>query len=391
MLAALLACSTALAAPVTVKLRVEGSTKTLFEGEVAASPETIETLSGKGPHPCDYAQNGASEGYENGGNDIGTPTAALHAAALASGLAFDARWYGSGKANGNPGDFLITQVGSDISEESAPFESWGFAIDYTTSLVGGCQIGLAPGNEVLWAYNYFGLKHLLNLSSPATANVGTPFTVHVIDGQTGAPIEGAEVGEDVAGVTGSGPKTNSEGNAMITPIHTGTVTLKATQSESVRSNGVAVCVHNGNDGSCGTGLATNTGPPGIAHSLPLLLDSPAIVGIKSGHVYARRSAPRLLQGSVTVPAGNTLRELRISLSRSYKGRCFVFSGARERFVRAKCNRKSYFAVGSSLSFSYLLPASLPPGRYVFDLQALSDNGETSFLANGINQVVFRVR
>src|SRR5438093_265069 len=44
----------AIAAPIGVNLRVEGSTRTLFEGKVTTSPETIETASSGGPHPCNY-------------------------------------------------------------------------------------------------------------------------------------------------------------------------------------------------------------------------------------------------------------------------------------------------------------------------------------------------
>jgi len=394
MLAALLVCSAALATPVTVKLRVEGSTKTLFEGEIAAGPETIEAPSGKGPHPCNYAENGAGGGYENGGSTSGTPTTALHAAAVANGLAFDAQWFGSGKEeNENPGDFFVSQVGSDVNQSSAPYDSWGFAVNDTTAPVGGCQIALAPGNEVLWAYNYFNLKHLLSLTAPASANVGSTFTVHVTDGHTGEPISGAEVGEVLEGVTATGAITGADGNATVTLNHLGTVELKATRSDSVRSNGVAVCVHSGNDGLCGAPMSPNTGPPfpGPTAPTPLVSDVPVVVGVKAGRVYARHSAPRLLQGAVTVPAGGTLREVRISLTRSYRGRCFVFSGSKERFVRAKCARKAFFTVGSSLSFSYLLPSSLPRGRYVFEVQAVNDAGVSTKPVGGVSQVVFRVR
>jgi hypothetical protein len=103
----------ALAAPVTVNLRVEGSSTTLFEGPVTTQGETISTPSSGGAHPCNYSENGPSSEKgtsenENGGNISGTPTTALHDAALASGLAFDASWFGSGASNGNPGDFFVS-------------------------------------------------------------------------------------------------------------------------------------------------------------------------------------------------------------------------------------------------------------------------------------------
>src|SRR5262249_5952249 len=152
---------------------------------------------------------------------------------------------------------------------------------------------------------YFNLAHLLRLSGPATVEVGVPFTVRAIDGQTGEPISGATLGEDVGGVTTtvpSSPLTNANGEAVIILSHTGAGTLKATRADSVRSNGLALCVHPPNDGSCGTMVpqpspgsgTTATGP----FQKPAGADLAEIVGVKSGHVYSRRHAPRILKGLV---------------------------------------------------------------------------------------------
>jgi hypothetical protein len=409
-LVALLASTCAQAAPITVNLRVEGSTTTLYEGPIATEGETFETSSSKGPHPCNYADNGAakekaSEEDGNGGNDSGTPTTALRDAALASGLAFDAKWYGSGtEGNENPGDFFVTQVGSDIEMTEPPYDAWGYAVDYTTAPVGGCQIELAPGSEVLWAYNYFNLKHLLSLTGPASANEGSPITVHVVDGQTGAPIAGATIGEDIAGATTTlpgSPTTNAEGNATVTLAHTGTVELKATQPESVRSNAIGVCVHNGNDGACGTtpilyACATVSAAPSSCVGPPVVfppqaIDTAVIGGVKPGHMYSRRHAPRVLSGVVKVPAGGTLEQVRISLQRRDGKRCMVFSGSKEAFVRARCGARRFFSVGGSESFSYLLPSSLPPGRYVYDIEAINGSGNPTKLVPGVSHVVFYVK
>ena len=56
-LVALLACATAQAAPVTVNLRVEGSSSTIFEGPVTTDGKQIDK--GDGPHPCDGTNGGA--------------------------------------------------------------------------------------------------------------------------------------------------------------------------------------------------------------------------------------------------------------------------------------------------------------------------------------------
>src|SRR5262249_14571769 len=153
--------------------------------------------------------------------------------------------------------FFITQIGADKNQTSAPFDSWGYAVNHTTANVGGCQIALAPGNEVLWAYNYFNLAHLLSLSGPPLVEVALPVALRVTDARTGEPIPGAAIGEDTGGITTTlpgSPPTNANGEAAIVLTHTGVVTIKATKSDSVRSNGLVVCVHARNDGSCGTTL-----------------------------------------------------------------------------------------------------------------------------------------
>jgi hypothetical protein len=389
--------ATALAAPVTVNLRVEGSTKTLFEGPISTEGGTFETSSSKGPHPCDYSENGHSENekhevFTNGGTPAGTPTTALRDAALSAGLAFNAEWFTS------LNDFEVTQVGSDVNEEVAPYASWGYAVNDTTAPVGGCQIALAPGNEVLWAYNYFNLPHLLSLSGPSSVTVGVPFTVHVADGHSGEPLEGAEIGQLVSGVTStspSSPKTNAAGNATVTLGQVGTTTLKAVRTESVRSNGLAVSV----DGeacaeSAGNGTQNCVGIAPVFHppNSPVVSDVAKVAGVKNGHVYSRRSAPRLLAGVVDVPVGGTLRQVRISLQRRYHGRCFDFSGSRESFVRAKkCGSADFFSVGGSESFSYLLPARLPKGSYVYDIEGIDSTGQATKLVSGISHVVFQVK
>jgi hypothetical protein len=303
---------------------------------------------------------------------------------------FDAKW--SKSLN----DFFVTQVGADLEGGPPEFASWGYAVNYTTAEVGGCQFLLAPGSEVLWAYNYFNLHHLLKLTAAAVAGAGAPFTVHVTDGQTGEPLPGAVIGQVAAGVTtplSPAVVTDAGGNATFTLAGAGTVTLKATRTESVRSNGLVVCVHNGNDGTCGTAVpagptSQSVTPP--AH--PFEGDLARITAVKNGAVYRRRSAPRVLSGTVELRSGGTLRQVSISLARRYRGRCFVFSGSKARFVRTrKCGKAAFFSVGSGQSFSYLLPTPLPPGRYVFEMKALESSGHVTKPVNGISHVAFRVR
>lgn len=383
--------TTAAATPITVNLRVEGSTKTLYEGPISVEPiepPGIATEATKGStYPCDVKYNGGNEGYGSVGV---TPTAALYDAARSQNLAFDATWYGE-KTN----DFDVEEVGEDIANSGGNGEYWGYAVDYTTAEVGGCQIRLAPGSEVLWAYNFFNLPHLLKLSGPGSVDSGTPFTVHAVDGQTGQPIAGAAIGQLVGGLTetnGSSPITNAAGEASVVLTRLGTTTLKATAPESVRSNGLAVCVHNGNDGTCGTTVAN--GGPEIISPPPRFTptpDLPRVAGVANGHVYKRHSAPRILEGSVVVPTGETLHELRLSLQRRKGGRCFVFDGRRAAFTRAKCSRRLFFKVADTTSYSYLLPARLPAGRYVYEIEAVNDAGVVTKPVAGVSRVTFDVK
>jgi hypothetical protein len=399
LLALLCSSVAASAAPITVNVRIEGSVATLYEGPVATSGETFETLSSGGAHPCNYSSNGPPGGFADEGTPSGTPTTALHDAALASGLPFDAQWFGSGPSNGDPGDFFVTKVGTDENGGAPTFPSWGYAVNYTTAIVGGCQIALAPGSEVLWAYNYFNLTHLLDLAGPAIVGSGAPFTVHVVDGRTGEPITGASIGELASGVTTaipSSPLTDASGNATISLPDAGTFTLKATQAESVRSQGLLVCVHSSNDGSCGTTVSSSDSsatPGAVSSNGPAATGLAAsVVGIVNGHAYSRSTAPRVLKGSVKVAAGGTLRQVRIRIQRRVGRRCSNYSGARERFVRSpKCSPASFFSVGSSQSFSYLLPARLPAGRYAYDIEAVEASGNVTRLVGGVSHVVFRVK
>jgi hypothetical protein len=386
----------AAAAPITVNLRVEGSSKTLFEGPVsteaiAASPG-ISTESSEGAHPCDVKDNGGNEGF---GRAAATPTTALYDAATASGLAFNAKW---SKAPLN--DFFVTRVGNDVEGGAPEFAAWGYAVNYATANVGGCQFAVAPGNEVLWAYNYFNLPHLLSLAGPTSVNAGTAVTVHVLDGQTGEPMAGSAIGVDVGGVTtitSTSPRTDASGNATISLTHAGIVTLKATRAESVRSNGLTICVHNGDDGTCGTssssGAANGTAPGAGAHVGQTAIAA-EITGLRDHHHYSRRHAPRVLSGRVTTDAAITSVELRLTRAvRTKAGRlCSYYDGRTARFHKMRCGAAHgrFFPVGDAASFSYLLPFSLPRGRYVLDIEATDAAGDRTALAQGSSRVVFDV-
>lgn len=222
-LAVALACASlggaavAQAAPVTVKVRIEGATKTLFEGPVTTDVHAV-TGDSTGPHQCD--------GTNGGANATPGPTAtdALDDAVRHAGLT----WAGSFDPSFS--DFIINRIGPDSATSS---RFWGYAVQGKQPTVGGCQFELSSGQEVLWAYDIFSDKHLLGLSGPKRVRAGKPFLVKVIDEQNGQPIAGARVGGQI---------TNTQGIAFLRYRTAGVKRLKARRSDSLRSNQLAVKV-----------------------------------------------------------------------------------------------------------------------------------------------------
>jgi hypothetical protein len=386
----------ALAAPVTVNLRIEGASQTIFEGPLttdahtAANPISAPDSSTKtvGPHPCDYSDNGSPP---PGGSSAGTPTTAAYDAAVGQKFTFAATWYSS------QNDFFVSQLGPDANGGAPTYPSWGFAVNFQAGSVGGCQLRLNAGDQVLWAYDYFNRLHLLKLTGPSTANVGQPITFTVTDGGNGSAVAGASVG---------GQTTDAQGHASVTFSQTGTRSLKADRADSVRSNRLDVCVHNGNDGNCGTpgpssGSSTGATTPPLATSTPTApiagggssaLAEGHLLGIPYGHHFARGHAPRVLRGSVT-PDSTGIADVRLRLSRRTIYHCQGFDARLERFRSTRCGAEHapWFSVGTRTRFSYLLPHRLRPGRYVLDVEVIDGAGHRDdHPVLGRNRIVFAV-
>jgi hypothetical protein len=341
-LALIVPASVAAAAPVTVNLRIEGSAGTLFEGPVTTDAKAaVSTASGGGPHPCDVGENLNPNTAARDGN----PTTALIDAAAQLGVTFDAQWFPSPPAGG---DFFVSQVGSDVNQNAAPFASWGVAVNFKALNVGGCQLAATPGMDVLWAYDLFNNPRILQLSGPSSVTVGVPFTVGVLDGETGNPVPGATVG---------GATTDSSGRATVTITQTGVVRLKATAPGSIRSNALFV----------GAGVAPPApAAPAVDRTAPVT----RLLSPRSGHVYRfTKFSPRLIHVAVT-ENGSGIRTVKLRLTRRAGKRCFSFSGRRDRFIGAKCGKGFFFTVGDRPDFTFLLPQRLPRGHYVLDVEAI---------------------
>jgi len=215
-----LACSVpaAIAAPVSVNLRVEGATTTIFDGPVTTDGHAITTASSAGAHACDGTNGGAST----------TPgpvaTAALADGARSNGFSWDATWDGSFS------DFLVNQV---AGESQTATQFWGYLLNYAFPSTGGCQQKVNHGDEVLWVFDAFSKTSALKLSGPASATTGEPLTVQVVDGANGAPQAGATV---------NGSATGADGRTTLSFPAAGIYRLRAERADAVRSNSIALCV-----------------------------------------------------------------------------------------------------------------------------------------------------
>ena len=361
-LVALLACATAQAAPVTVNLRVEGSSSTIFEAPVTTDGKTIDK--GDGLHPCDGTNGGANPA------PVPTMTGALDDAPIPGG------WSGTW----NPGyqDFEVQRIGPDAQSIPGGLY-WGYTLNYQFPSVGGCQQRVIGGDEVLFTFDSFN-KSLLRLAGPSTGVAGGSAIVTITDGMSGQPLAGATI----AGVPG---ESGADGRLAV-PLETaGVRKLKAERAASVRSNTLEVCVEQPGTNTCAEFVPALSVPPSSVK------DASAPVARISGPVSGRkyRRGPRLLKGTVgDDPSG--VRQVKIALRRHVRGRsCQWWSGRRERFVGTHCKKVFFFAIGSDRNWSYLLPRALPPGRYVLDVKAFDGrrNRDEKFVT-GKNRSEFEV-
>jgi hypothetical protein len=350
---AVLAAAPAHAAPVTVNLRIEGPTSTIFEGPVTTDVRTFHFTTGAdtGPHQCD--------GTTVGGTSPGpVPTRAAVVAQASETAPFS--------TEGSFGQFGISF--DKIAGQSVAFDGTNFLAEYNNyafTQLGACADPVNSGDDVLFAFTD-GSQPLLKLVGPARARPGQPVTVRVIDGSTRNPVAGATV---------DGQTTGADGLVTVSPFTTtGDHDLKATKTGAVRSNRLRVCVTDGADGACGSLVPDTTAP------------TATIAGIRNGQRFSRKKAPRELHGTVTQdPSG--LWAVKIRLTRKLGKTCWYFSGSKERFLKRTCGKQYAFKVGDEPEWSYLLPSRLPRGSYVLDTYAI----DNAFNHGSTKRVRFRVR
>ena len=372
-----LLCTTAAlaASPSTVTVRVEGLTETkLLPTQVTTTAEPV-------------VKDGVAEDSCSGTSTLG-----------ALQLATDGNWSGPWE----PG-FHQYEIDS-IEGESHPFfsgEYWNLWINHVSSEKGACEAELQSGEEVVFApcSETSECPGTLGIEAPASAGLGesVQVTVEKYD-STGHPLPMTG-----ATVTGAELPTNSSGQTTVRFSSRGEVPVRAEAAESIRAE-TTVCVHQGNDGTCGasapagvssSGTSAGSGVAGTRNTAPFAIVASAI-GLHEGGVYRHSAAPRLLQGKVSLTSG--LKDVKLRLTRTQRhtgGRraCSYYDGSTQRFHPMRCGAANgkYFGVGSDAAFSYLLPSALAPGRYVLDIQATDAAGDTTTLARGTSRIVFYVR
>lgn len=380
-----LAPAPALAAPVTVDLRIEGPTSTLFEGPVTTDvrPFRFTTGADTAEHQCDGTTTGGTAGAPS-------PTrGAAVMAAVDQGLTTSGVWYDAFGAAFN------TINGESVAYDGATNRYLVEFENFQATSVGACADTISPGDQVLFAFST-GSEPLLKLTGPATAAPGATVAVKVTDGQSGAAVDGATVG----GVT-----TGADGTAVVGPLtQRGDHDLKAAKAGTVRSNRLRVCVTDGADGFCGT---TKPGDPAPVQQAPACVSlgddglcgttdtrapGGSIGSVREQQRFARGKGPRTLSGRATDAQG--IRRVELRLTRTDRRRCSTFDGARERFVRLKrcgASRGRWFEAGTGGDWTYLLPSRLPRGRYVLDVRSTDGTGNVDRrLERGRNRIVFHV-
>jgi hypothetical protein len=278
--ALMILATSAQAAPTLVNVRIEGKSKTLFEGPIWTEGHDVEASSDTQERACDGINPLDPQNKTPGA----TPTAASADAMSLIRETFDGQWY--------PGydDYFITRWGPD-EQDLVEAAYWGILVNDVFTNVGGCQYELHKNDEVLWVYDAFKERANLALfpvgdaaSRPpltATAQLDQPFAVQVEaygddkednppvepDRAGATPYEGAEVAPVLTSAKGfeqvqiTSPEavtTDSDGKASITfttpgwhRIKAGTALDEAGEEEAIRSNRIDVCVPALGETGCG--------------------------------------------------------------------------------------------------------------------------------------------
>ena len=362
-------------APATVKVRVEG-----FGGKTLLPQTEVTTTTAPVP-----VEGGTCSGTSAGGALYDAVHGVWHAKLASFGV----------EVLGIGGVELPTFGGSN-------YAYWAVWLNNEFATEGACEAQVSNGADIVFEGQCFAEgpecpgsesapDHFLTATAPSAQvlNVGESATLKVgsLSTATGT-TESLPAGVQL----GAGTLTTTPGAGGVATLKfdtPGTYTLQASAPDSVPSDPYKICVHNGNDGTCGT--ATPMIVPAVVaapYKGPFALVASTST-LQEGRVYAPGKAPRVLAG--TILAHSTVSSVSLELRREFKGRCYAYDGVKERFQKTHCWTGKPFVVSSSGTFSYQLPATLAPGRYVLDILANDTAGNHTTLARGTSRLVFYVR
>ncbi len=254
------------AAPTELTVRIEGVTRTLFEGPIVTDGHDIQAASDTVVRRCDGTN------LESNPLPGPTPTAAAVDALDLIGEDFDGTWFSGFD------DYGISRFGPE-NDDPGNGAFWGVFTDGASSPVGGCQSIHTTGDQILWAFDAFSARPALRLAaaddplpnpaapSPFTeVEVEEPLALEVHEftgaGPTVAPAEGVtvapvetEAGTGFQTVDTADPVADvsaADGTAAIVFDTPGWHRVKAQDDENhIRSNRLDVCVEPVGGGGCG--------------------------------------------------------------------------------------------------------------------------------------------
>jgi hypothetical protein len=381
--AAICASPAGAAGPADVTVRVEGSSDTLLARSAVHTTTTPVVKDGNSAHSCTGTSVAGALELATAGNWSGTWSDAFGYSVeviLGESHLFSSDHYWGEFVNGVPGN-------------------------------GACADELSTGDEVLFAPEPTDFAaspdNPMYLQVPATAQRGAPFNVTVTEKVTtfdsSPPYASHTTTQPVQGAAVGGATTDANGVAAVTLDTTGPVGLRATHSGDIRTATENICVHDGDDGTCGTtapGAPATPAPPCVHDGDDGRCGTPDrkatygfIKSIREHQHFRKGHGPRELKGT-TDPDPSGLKDVELRLTRNDRGRCSRFSGTLLRFAHLKrcgASQGTWFSIGSKSDWSYLLPKALGRGRYVLDLRAVDGAGNADVqLARGRNRVVFFV-
>lgn len=234
----LLVPSSALATgvPAAVTVRIEGLTETKVPSTFVTTTATPVVKDGNSAHSC-------------------SGTSALGALELVTA----GNWSGPWEASFNQYSiFTIAGETHEFEEGSPANYFWAFWLDNKEASVGACEAELQAGDQVLFFPSCYGAScpspapTPLAIEAPSTANAGEAVTVTVKQYNSQGEASPA-VGADIGG-GGVGAVTDSQGHATLKLFGDGTYTLRVRGAEgtpAIRTE-ATICIHEGNDGTCGT-------------------------------------------------------------------------------------------------------------------------------------------